>query len=609
MSFVTELKRRKVFQVAAVYLIVAWLVMQVVDVVSGPLLLPEMFARIVIVVLAIGFPITLMLSWVFDVTPEGVVRDEGGAASQGGGRTLEYTLIGLLVVAVAFLFFDNYASNDTNDSAETAATVPMEDDPAPEMPDRDVLPNSVAVLPLDNLSLDPNDALFAAGIHDQIINELTKIRDVSVIARTTVLQYENAAAPIPEIAAALRVETILEGSVRYAGNQVRVTAQLIDGDTGLHLWSEDYDGDRADIFGIQTEIATRIARELEAQLSPDELQRIERAPTDSPEAYDYYLLARALNSNIGGFFGDYEAFHGYLDRAIALDPNYAEAMAFKAAEYAFAASRPDVPGYESLSIPYREALAFGFAHKALSVDPNVGLGHMALGLIHRFNWRGADSVAAFERAYQLSPNNDDILDDYGRMLSFTGQHETAISIARRTAELRPNYIGLPDYLWRAGRYQEAADLFRRVNDPDAMSWANLSLALCELLLGDEAAARTAVRLTEQMVPGEDIFEGELAQRVYLYGRLGDSESAMIHFELLETTEVVFGLAPAMRALTYLGIGDEEQALAWLVIASESRGPENWSQAEVDIAINSFQDPVLDQTEFADVRSRLGYIDR
>ncbi len=603
MSFLGEIKRRKVFQVAAVYAVVAWLIIQIIDVVTDPLSLPGWLDTVVIVLLAVGFPIAVILAWAFDLTPEGVMRDQGSSVVvQSGGRRIEYVLIGLLILAMGWVLY-RVEITPSEPAVEVVA----------EEAQRTVLPNSVAVLPFRSLSPDPNDAFYADGIHIELLNLLHKIRGVTAIARDSVIQLRDATLSNVEIAQRFRVQTVMRGDVRYAGESVRVFVELIDPKIPDPVWSGIFNGNRSDLFAFQVEIATNIAMALQAELLPSEQQNIAKTPTNSPEAYEYYLRAKILAPNIGGFFGDYAAFHGYLDRAIELDANYAEAMALKAGEYAFAATRPSVPGYESFSLAYREALALGFAEKALSIDPNLGLGHMALGLMHRFNWRGADAVAEFERAYQLSPSNDDILDDYGRILSLTGQHEDAISIARRTAELRPNYIGLPDFLWRAGRYQEAADLVRaalayreagqyRIDDSPDHDY--IFLGMFELLLGNDAAARAALRVTDGLVPGIEIFGETLALRTYLYGRLGDRAEAMLSFRMIDTE--LTDVYPAERVLAYLGIGDEEQALEWLTYASENRRPENWSASEVDIAFNSYADPILDQPEFVEVRSRLGF---
>ena len=199
MSFLGEIKRRKVFQVAAVYLVVAWLLIQIVDVVNEPLNLPEWFDTAVIVALAIGFPIAVILAWAFDLTPEGVVRDQGtSATTQSRGRGIEYSLLGLIVVAIGWLFY----RTEIGPSEQVVQVVAEE-------PQREVLPNSVAVLPFENLSLDPEDGFFAAGIHDTILKELANIGDMNVISRTSVLQYADGLTSIEQIAEDLRVEAVM----------------------------------------------------------------------------------------------------------------------------------------------------------------------------------------------------------------------------------------------------------------------------------------------------------------------------------------------------------------------------------------------------------------
>ena len=279
MSFLGEIKRRKVFQVAAVYAVVAWLLIQIVATVEDPLNLPDWVDTLVIVLLAVGFPIALIMSWTFNLTAEGLVREQGDTASrQGASRKIEYVLIGLLAAAMVWVIYRvEISPSDT-------LTFGGNDFP----------PNSIAVLPFENLSPDPDNAYFAAGIHESTLNQLAKIRDLTVMSRTSVMQYEQDPPPIPEIAGALNVETVLEGSVRYANGRVLITAQLIDGSTGRHLWSDEFNRELADIFAVQAEVARRIAAALEVQLLPDEQARIETRATESIEAYQHYLHAMSL---------------------------------------------------------------------------------------------------------------------------------------------------------------------------------------------------------------------------------------------------------------------------------------------------------------------------
>ena len=604
MSFLGEIKRRKVFQVAAVYLVVAWLIMQVVDVVSGPLLLPDIFARIVILVLAIGFPIALVLSWAFDLTPRGVVRDSGDAVVSG--RRIESVLVGLLVLAVGFIFVDNYVFDSAPDTAQPA-NEPLESGPTVAVEEQStLLPNSVAVLPFENLSPDPDNAYFALGVHEQVLNELAKISDLNVIARTTMMRYADDPPPIPEIAETLRVELVMEGSVRYAGDQVRVTAQLIDGDEGTHVWTEDYTADISDVFGIQSDIATQIAMALEARILPEERQSIQRQPTESAEAIRLYYQARTPIQNFSG--GSLVGVHEFLDPAIEIDPYFALPYALKAVSYAFSIGRRDSP----FSVPYRDALARGFAEKALELDSQVGLAHLALGRVHLYNAQAESAIEEHRRAFELSPNDFDILDEYARVLSLTRQHEQAIDFADRAAELGPAGFLLAVVNLRAGLHTEAAEAAREriENRPYEQGlFMRLWLIAIELAAGNVSGARAEVDEVENLLIAEDdlrVNAQNLSRLAYFQGRLGNADKASSYFAEFESL-ALNGMADETDwTLAYLAIGDEEQALEALRRLSGSHQPMN--AQSIYIVDNDYADPVLGLPEFVEVRSGLGFRD-
>jgi TolB-like protein len=292
LSFLGEIKRRKVWQVAAVYVGVALAVIGLIDGVSEPLSLPSWFDTVVIVLLAVGFPIALVLAWAFDLTPAGVVRTPPSDAMPEDGAPL-----GMPQQSVPTAEQATPSAEQAPPRSQAALSPPNESiEPRPEF-----LRNSVAVLPLENLSPNPDDGYFAAGIHEEILNCLTKIKDLSVIARTSVKKYRDTDKSIAEIAAELGVGTVMEGSVRYAGDRVRVTAQLIDAATQDHLWSEVYERDLADVFAIQADIAAKIAAALEAEFSVAEREGIEKLPTSSPTAYALYLRALAIIQEQGGW--------------------------------------------------------------------------------------------------------------------------------------------------------------------------------------------------------------------------------------------------------------------------------------------------------------------
>ncbi len=599
MSLLGEIKRRKVFQVAAVYLVVAWLIMQVVDVVNEPLRLPEWFATVAILIVAIGFPIALITSWAFDLTPEGVVQDQGtNVVVQSRGRRIEYILIGLLVVSVGWLTY----------RVEITTSEPAIDVVAEES-QRDVLPNSIAVLLCDNLSPDPDNAYFAAGIHEEILNHLVKIRDLNVIARTSVLQYAGAARPITEIAQELNVGSIMECSVSYAEDRVAITAQLIDAETGVHLWSERYNRQLADIFGIQADIATRIAIALEAELLPNERQNIERVPTDSPEAYAMYLRALSaygIGTGISVSHSESVEFHRYLDQAIEFDPDFALAYAAKARDYAYSMVR-DRRLEETLTVAEIETLARENAERALAFDPNLGLAHAALAVTNRFNRRWAEARSGYERALEYSPNDSVILFDFTVFNRTLGRHQDALRLAERLVEISPSrgHWTLGFILADGGRYDESvASIQAGLVLYPTSSELYVNLGDSEALRGNSAEALEALRIAEGLNYASRA--DSLATLLRSYSRIGRHEDVERLFGELQALSREFHIGPGIWAVAYLSLGDQEKALDWLNRAAEQPEPGNGYVALYGIAGNVRANPILDQPEFVEVRRRLGF---
>jgi TolB-like protein len=350
MSFFTELKRRNVFKVGVAYAIVAWLIMQVAEAFFPALHLPDWTVTFVAVLLIIGFPLALFLTWAYELTPEGVkpTSPEGPARyhTRTTGLQLNYFIIGVLVLVVVFLVVDNYVLVDKPEVVSKEVT--QTDIPA-QM--KGVLPNSIAVLPFDNLNPDAEDSWFSAGLHDELLNQLAKIRDLNIIARTSVLRYANSDKKISEIAEELNVETIMEGTVRYAEGRVRVTTQLVDAATGAHLWSETYTRPFENIFEIETDIASQIAAALEVEFAPEELHRIESATASrSPEAL----------SLEAAWFNSYREHHDeairLAQRAIDLDPNNNDIRARAGDVYSM------THDFKQARIKYTEAININPAH-------------------------------------------------------------------------------------------------------------------------------------------------------------------------------------------------------------------------------------------------------
>ncbi len=303
-GFFDEVKRRKVYRVAAAYIIAAGGAIQLASASFPAWELPNWALRLVIVLLLLGFPIALMLAWAYDITAQGV-RATPTTAAPGTHRRRNVIMLvasGVIISAAAGFFLLPGVSARKIDK-------------------------SIAVLPFENLSDEKENAYFADGIQDDVLTNLSKIGDLKVISRTSVMPYRGKASNVREIGKALGVGTILEGSVRRIGNRVRVNVQLINADTDEHLWAEDYDRDLTDVFAIQTDLAQQIVRELQAKLSPMEKAQIERKPTENSEAYLAFVEAHDLFTRMDKFRSNTEKAEQLFEKATKLDPNFAAAFA------------------------------------------------------------------------------------------------------------------------------------------------------------------------------------------------------------------------------------------------------------------------------------------
>ncbi|MBO0696395.1 MAG: hypothetical protein J2P56_09900, partial [Verrucomicrobia bacterium] len=299
-GFFEEVKRRKVYRVAAAYIIAAGGVIQLASAAFPAWELPNWALRLVIALLLLGFPIALILAWAYDVTPQGV-RATPAPTRHRRRNVIMLVATGVIISAAAGFFLLPRVSAHKVDK-------------------------SIAVLPFESLSDDKANAYFADGIQDDVLTNLSKIGDLKVISRTSVMPYRGKASNVREIGKALGVGAILEGSVRRVGNRVRVNVQLINADTDQHIWAEDYDRDLTDVFAIQTDLAQKIANELRAKLSPSEKAQMEHKPTENGEAYLAFVQAHNLSMAVEDFEKLKESEQLY-QRAIDLDPNFALAIA------------------------------------------------------------------------------------------------------------------------------------------------------------------------------------------------------------------------------------------------------------------------------------------
>ena len=570
-------------------------------------------------IIILGLPLAVILAWAFELTPGGVkptsTVNANESITQGTGQRLNLVITGVMALAIAFLVIDNYIMEDelvvVTEIASTQATVEGRVETAAPVvveEQRQLLPNSVAVLPFENLSPDPNNAYFASGIHDTILNELAKINDVNVIARTTMLRYEESDKSLSEIADELNVETIMEGSVQYANDRVRITAQLIDPVTGSHLWSENYDRDFDDIFEIQSDIATRIAMALEAELLPEERQVIETPLTDSAEAYTLYLQAMQQidwNFSPGNSPAKMAIFNQYLDQAIEFDEDFALAYAAKAVGYAFLMGTAfDIVTGDRSDMDELASKAREHASRALSINADTGLAYSALASVHRFNWEMSESLDDFERAYELSPNDSSLLNDYVFVLIMAGQYDNAIRLGMRLVEIDPSQYLLLELVFRI---TDRLDEFHALNvqGPIIANEASIHafIALSEMARGNELEVFKRLKMAEVFFLGESrglIHEAYLA---YAYRRFNELEKALTIVENIKSKidmSKVYDIE--IPFYSYLALGENDLAFELVERHVKYRTP-NLVQLVI-LRENFYGDPLFERPEWVALRQRI-----
>jgi adenylate cyclase len=386
MSFWKELSRRNVVKVGVAYAVAAWLIIHPVDIIFPILHLPEWSITLIAAILIILFPLVLIFSWVYEVTPKGLKKTKEVPASksitQHTGKRLNYIIVGLLVVAVAYLLFDKYFIGR---GAIETKQIPASNDQAKAKDKK-----SIAILPFTDLSPAKDQEYFASGLSEEMINSITQIPDLRVIARTSSFAFKNSDRTAQEIGKALNVEYILEGSVRKAGNELRITAQLIRTSDESHLWSKPYDKELKDIFTIQEDIATAVASELKTTLGIGKsLKQV--GGTDNPEAYELYLVAR------GQYTDKTELALKSVEAALELDPKFALAWEFKSEchnNLSFQAS-------PELVASVRDA-GLRAAQKAIELEPNLASGYVSLAFSQSVSGNFIEAGLTYRKAFEMA---------------------------------------------------------------------------------------------------------------------------------------------------------------------------------------------------------------
>jgi len=570
MSFFEELKRRNVFKVGITYVVGTWILVQVADILFENIGTPDWVMQTMLVFLGIGFFVALFFAWAFEMTPEGIKREHEIDRSQSitpqTGKKLNNAIVVLLAVAVAYLLFDKFTGSDPF-SQEHAQQEPVdvgeERALTPELPAID--PKSIAVLPFENRSPNPNDAFFTEGIHDDLLSNLARIGSLKVISRTSVAQYKGTQKTIPVIARELGVATVLEGAVQRAGNSVRINVQLIDAQTDKHLWAEIFDRELTaeNLFAIQSEISQAIADALQATLSPAETRRINTTPTDNLLAYDAYLKGRQLMATRQS--AKLEQAILEFNKAVELDPQFALAW-IGVADSNFLLSTYGTLRLED-SNPIREVAI----ERAMAIDDQLGEAYAALGSLLEQTNRQAEAETAYQKAIELSPNYATAWHWYANFLTgYPLRSQEAMELARKAVELDPRSMIIGAMLGGAyvaqGLYALAERQFQKVAElnPGFAQAHNSLVFLYIFATGEFDKAVVASRKASALDPGNT---STLLVQALIYLELGDiaaAEAVRTQIEEVDNEHWTLGITDINIANAHKNPAAAGEAINWVL---------------------------------------------
>ena len=542
-NFFAELKRRNVYKVAVAYAVVAWLLMQVASQILPFFEIPNWVVRLVILLLIIGFPIALIIAWVFETTPEGIKRtaaaDAEGQRSRGGAW-IYVVLIGA-ALSVGLFFVGRYtAGHATPRLSEAATAIPQK---------------SIAVLPLINESGDPNDEYFSDGLSEELIAALAQISGLKVIGRSSSFRFKDRKEEPRAIGEKLGVSTLLDGTVRKQGDRVRIVAALVNAADGIQLWTRTFDRELKDIFTVQQEISRSVAESLKVTLlGSDSAQKSAPKNVEAHNAYlqgHFHFQRRNLE--------DYRKAVGYFDQAIRLDPNYALAYTERSEAWSFIG---DLTGQHEPAW----SNARSDAEKAVAIAPDLAEARAALGWVRFFiDWKFAEGLSELKRSIELSPANPTANDLLARAILYLGRLDEAERQARQAVELDPLSVTaqgtLARVLFNAGKLDEADAAARKAAE---LQPASASSRRWQVLIAAERGDGATALREAQLEPDEGYRRFELAIAQYVVGDRQAADVALADLIANGRNNLAYQIAEV-----YAVRGERDKAFEWLQISFDN----------------------------------------
>ncbi len=544
-QFFGELRRRNVYKVAVAYAVVGWLLIQVATQVFPFLEIPNWAIRLIILAIAIGFPVALIIAWAFELTPEGIRRTEDADAA--GQRSRGGIWMALVVIAAALslgvFFLGRYTAGRATPRHSESATATLQ--------------KSIAVLPLLNESGDPKDEYFSDGLSEELIAALAQISGLKVIGRSSSFRFKDRKEEPKTIGEKLGVATLLDGTVRKQGDRVRIVAELVNAADGIQLWTRTFDRELKDIFAVQQEIARAVAESLKVTLLGSQ-ERPSQIATNNVEAHNAYLQGHfhLVRRNVE----DFRKAIGYYDQAIELDPEYALAYAERAEAWTLWG---DLTGQRPTAYPK----ARSDAEKAVAIAPALAEARAALGFVRCFvDWNFADGLTELKRAKELSPTNPTANDLLARIIVYLGRFDEAERQARQAVELDPlstvTQGNLARVLFYAGKLDEADAAARKAAE---LQPAGASNHRWQVLIAAQRGDGEGALREAQLEPDEGYRRFELAVAQYVVGDRQAADAALANLLAKAREGFAYQIAEV-----YAVRGEKDKAFDWLQISFDDR---------------------------------------